>query len=75
MDDLRRKLCCFLGRHRYFIIARCGIATHHIGCKDCARQWGMNHDVRALLPWSEVADFHREVHGYTPALRVTVRGE
>lgn len=61
-----RRLKCLLTGHRYIIIGRCGIATHHVGCKRCLRQWGMNHDVRALLPWFEVADFHAETHGYRP---------
>lgn len=64
-EMLWRGFCCAIGRHRYFIIGRCGIASHHVGCRNCAREWGMNHDVRSFLPWIEVAGFHIE-HGYDP---------
>jgi hypothetical protein len=62
---LWRRVCCRLGRHRLFKIARCGCVTDHVGCRDCAKQWGMNHDVRAILPWSIVGPFHIE-RGYDP---------
>ena len=65
-----RWACCKLGNHRLFVVGRCGLVTDHIACRDCRRQWGMNHDVRCMLPWSEVRGFHIE-HGYneTAALR------
>jgi hypothetical protein len=69
---LWRKLCCKFGNHRYFIIGRCGIATDHVGCRDCGRQWGMNHDVRGFLPWSEVSGFHI-AHGYDPVAALRAR--
>jgi hypothetical protein len=72
MDKLWRRLCCAFGYHRFFAIGRCGIASEHVGCRDCYRQWGMNHDVRAFLPWSEVAGFHIE-HGYDPAAALRAR--
>jgi hypothetical protein len=64
MSDLWQRICCAFGRHAYYRIARLGVASMHVGCKHCTRQWGMNYDARALLPWSDVAQFHRETHGY-----------
>lgn len=53
-----RVLCCACGRHRLFIIGRCAPWADHVGCKDCRRQWGMNHDMRCILPWDEVRSSH-----------------
>lgn len=49
---------CRLGYHEMRIIGRCGYYTDHVGCLRCRKQWGMNHDVRAILPWGVVRDFH-----------------
>lgn len=57
------RIKCWLGYHLWSRIGRCGITSEHIGCRRCGREWGMNHDARALLPWGEVAGFHAD-HGY-----------
>lgn len=53
--------------HKLYVIGRCGHATDHIRCDYCGKEWGMNHDVRAILPWEDVAAFHREVFSYDDA--------
>jgi hypothetical protein len=60
------RILCVLGYHRWYLIARLGTASAHIGCLRCPRQWGMNDAARALLPWRDVAEFHAEAHGYRP---------
>jgi hypothetical protein len=57
-------LLCWLLGHDWYLIAKITGHSRHVGCNRCGRQWGMNDDARALLPWSEVADFHAEAHGY-----------
>lgn len=57
---------CWIFGHDYYLIRRLGIASAHVGCRRCPKEWGMNHDARALLPWPDVAAFHAETHGYRP---------
>jgi hypothetical protein len=59
------RIRCFFD-HDWFLIANITGRSRHVGCRRCGKQWGMNDDARALLPWKEVADFHAEVHGYQP---------
>jgi hypothetical protein len=66
------KLKCLFGYHAWFVIGRCGVASRHVGCRHCHREWGMNHDARALLPWdAELAQFHEETFGYRPTRRLS----
>lgn len=58
------KIKCLFGNHDWYLISKLGVASAHVGCHRCSKQWGMNRDARALLPWADVADFHAEVHGY-----------
>lgn len=60
---LLQRIKCRLGYHRLVVIGRCGLASDHIGCVDCGRQWGMNHSTRTIIPWREVSSFHR-ANGY-----------
>jgi hypothetical protein len=63
-DETMSGLLCFLFGHDWYLIARITGRSRHVGCHRCGRQWGMNDDARALLPWGDVADFHAEAHGY-----------
>jgi hypothetical protein len=61
---LWRRLMCRLGRHkRLVIVARVSASTDHVACPASRQQFGMNHDVRSLLPWHEVASLYAE-RGY-----------
>jgi hypothetical protein len=58
-----QRLRCWLGWHRFFKITRLSAQSDHIGCKACRRQWGMNHDVRVIVPWDDVRSLYVEL-GY-----------
>jgi len=51
-------LLCKLRGHAYYRIAKVSASSDHIGCRRCSREWGMNHDARALIEWSEVRHFY-----------------
>lgn len=55
-----QRIKCRLGYHEFYKIKRVSPSTLHIGCRCCRREWGMNSDVRALLPWSEVEGFYSD---------------
>jgi len=48
-----RKLMCMVLGHKYQIVERFTPAMRHIKCTRCGEHWGMNDDVRALVPWDE----------------------
>jgi len=54
------KIKCFLGLHKLYIVRRLFYMTDLIGCKHCTKYWGMNHDVRAFLPFDlEMYEMYR----------------
>ena len=63
---MRISIRCLLGYHDMRSISRIGYAGEHVGCCRCKRQFGMNHDVRAILPWRCVAADYASVFGYRP---------
>lgn len=64
MSGLWQRILCATGRHKYRLIARVTPRADHIDCEGCHREWGMHHDVRSLLPWSDVAGLYAEAYGY-----------
>lgn len=65
MMKLIRWLKCLFFYHDFYVIAQVSESSQHIACSQCKRQWGINHDVRAILPWATVAGFYAE-RGYKP---------
>lgn len=65
---------CRLGLHDYRLIAHVTPSADHVGCVHCKREWGMHHDARALVPWSDVAGFHAEHYGYQAERYFSLRG-
>jgi hypothetical protein len=41
-------------------VARVSWATDRVKCTKCGREYGMNHDVRGILPWNEVAHLYEK---------------
>ena len=56
---------CLFGFHDLRSFAKIGF-SEHIGCVRCKRQFCMSHDVRAVLPWSDVSWFYAAVFDYDP---------
>ncbi len=50
-------LVCILTDHRYVVLKELSLWSRKVGCTRCNREWAMNDDVRAFLPWD--ADFER----------------
>jgi hypothetical protein len=40
------------------VVRRVSAHTDLVRCDKCGREYGMNHDVRAILPWHEVRGFY-----------------
>lgn len=48
-----QRIKCYFGFHKELYIVRHLVGKSDlIGCKDCKRYYGMNHDVRAILPFT-----------------------
>jgi len=59
------RIACALGHHDMREIRRISGAVQHIGCTRCKREWGINHDVCVILPWSDVAHDYTDMGLYT----------
>ena len=62
MIFLQRILCLF-GKHKYEVTQEFSY-SRRIACRYCGGVWGMNDDVRVVVPWGPC--FHRmyENHGH-----------
>jgi hypothetical protein len=49
---MNRIICLFL-HHKYYRIRRLGVKSDLIGCKRCGKFYGINYDVRAILPFDK----------------------
>jgi hypothetical protein len=48
-----KRLLCTLFGHKYYFIKRYTPTTRKIGCERCGRHFGMNDDVRCVVPWDD----------------------
>ncbi len=60
MKPILARILCAVRGHAYYRIAKVSPSSDHIGCQRCRREWGVNHDARAILPWSEVAYLYEQ---------------
>lgn len=51
-----KRIKCFFGKHSFYIIEKMSINTDKIGCCNCGKQFAMNHDVKAIVPWDSDFD-------------------
>ena len=49
---------CLRWHRKLDLIAHVSNHSDHVKCAKCGREYGVNHDVRTVLPWSEVAGFY-----------------
>jgi len=47
------RLICFIFGHRYQVVQEFSHYSRRVVCPDCRSDWGMNDDVRAIIPWSD----------------------
>lgn len=48
-----KKLTCFIFGHDYFLIQRMTEWSRRIGCRRCEKTFGMNDNVRCVIPWDD----------------------
>lgn len=53
MLSFREMLCLYLPWHKFVARKRVSAQSDYVRCS-CGREYGMNHDVRVILPWSDV---------------------
>lgn len=57
-----KKILCFLLGHKYFLIRELTEQSRQIGCWRCKCKFGMNDDVRAVIPWdSELENMYKTI--------------
>ena len=49
---MKRWICWVLG-HRFYRVKELTSWSRKIGCRRCGRCFGMNDDVRAIIPWDD----------------------
>jgi hypothetical protein len=59
---MKKLLCWFFG-HQYRLEKNLGFGCQKLRCKRCKAAFGINHQVKALLPWdSELEELHNEIN-------------
>lgn len=56
-----QKIKCLLGKHKYYVIEKYSKDVRKVGCKICAKQWGMNDRVQAFIPWDKDLEEHHKL--------------
>lgn len=51
---------CVLFHRKMSVIRKMGFSWH-IKCDKCGCEYGINHDVRIVLPWREVKEFYQTI--------------
>lgn len=54
------RLLCSWGFHQLVVIHRISGSAQHIGCTSCKKEFGINHDVQAVVPWAEVSALYTD---------------
>lgn len=55
-----KKIKCFLGYHKYYLIFKIDCLNRKLGCKNCHKTFGMNDSVKAVIEWDgELEEFYR----------------
>jgi len=52
-----KKLICWVFFHDLVVVKNYGYASQKLKCNRCKRYYGINHSVRAFIPW----DYEMEV--------------
>lgn len=59
-----KKLKYLLFGHKYHIIQRFSKTSRRVECLRCGGDWGMNDQVRAIIPWcGELEEMYQDVFG------------
>ena len=63
MDKLLKKIKCWVFGHQYRLEKKYSNNVQKLNCKRCGEKFGINHDVRAVLPWDqELEDLMKLIH-------------
>lgn len=61
---MKRIICLILG-HKYYRVRKLAYMSELVGCNRCGKFYGMNHDVRAILPFDqEMCDMYASMVTY-----------
>ena len=63
--NLRPIICAIVG-HNYFVLQRLTAHSRKLGCHRCGCAFGMNDDVRAVIPWSRDLENVYRIIGVLP---------
>lgn len=53
-----QRLCFWLPWHKIVARKRASASSEYLRCS-CGREYGMNHDVRVILPWDDVRSIYQ----------------
>ena len=62
---LERIMCAVFG-HKYVVQLVFSETSRKIGCTRCSKEWGMNDDVRAIIPWDKDLENLYKIIGQWP---------
>lgn len=51
-----KKIKCKFGFHKYYVIKELASWSRKIGCKSCDKCFGMNDNVRVVIPWDRALE-------------------
>jgi len=58
-----KKIICWLIGHQYKVAKAFSYSSRAVFCKRCRSVWGMNDEVRAIVPWDGELS---KLHGWSP---------
>ena len=63
LSRLGRRLWCALIGHRMYVWQELTAHSRRVVCDHCGGDWGMNDDVRAIIPWDAELESLYQSHG------------
>lgn len=66
MIKLWKNLKCMFGRHEYFVTRKVSSSIQELKCRNCGKEFGINHDLRCVIPLDEEL---RNVHDFMLGLK------
>lgn len=62
------RLSCSLFGHKYVVERLFSPVSRKIGCTRCGQSWGMNDNVRAVVPWNGELEQMYRILGQWPGI-------
>jgi hypothetical protein len=56
------RILCYFGKHKYTRTQYLTPTSRRIGCMRCGKVWGMDDNIKVLIPWdTELEDIYRDM--------------